>query len=81
LQALNLFNSPFVLQQSDLLADRLKREAGGETEGQVKLAFQWMLGRSPDDYEREISNELISKEGLAAFCRAMLNSSEFLFIF
>ena len=81
LQALNLFNSPFVLQQSDLLADRLKREAGGEAEGQVKLAFQWMLGRSPDDYEREISNELISKEGLAAFCRAMLNSSEFLFIF
>jgi hypothetical protein len=81
LQALNLFNSPFVMQQSDLLAERLKREAGGEPEGQVALAFQWMLGRLPDDYERDISMELIGKEGLAAFCRAMLNSSEFLFIF
>jgi len=81
LQALNLFNSPFVMQQSDLLAERLKREASSEAEEEVKLAFQWMFGREPDDYEKEISMDLIGKEGLAAFCRAMLNSSEFLFIF
>ena len=81
LQALNLFNSPFVMQQSELLAKRLQREGGDDSRKQVELAFQWMFGRNPDDYESDISRDLIEQESLSAFCRAMFNASEFLFVF
>lgn len=81
LQALNLFNSPFVLQQADLLANRLQREAGDDVVQQVQVCFRVLLGRDADDYEVQLSRELIKSEGLVPFCRAMLNSSEFLFVF
>ncbi len=81
LQALNLFNSPFVLQQADLLAARLQREAGKNPEAQVRLAFVLLTAREPDALELELSTALIREQGLAAFCRALFNTSEFLFIF
>ena len=39
LQALNLFNSPFVLHQAQLLADRLVEDAGDDPAAQVRRAF------------------------------------------
>ena len=81
LQALNLFNSPFVLQQAGLLADRLLAEAGTAPEQQVETAFSLFYGRPPDDFERRQSAALIQAEGLPAFCRALYNTSEFLFVF
>lgn len=81
LQALNLFNSPFVLQQSKILAERLQREAGADKKAQVQLAFKLMMGREADPYEVELSVDLIEREGAEAFCRAMFNASEFLFVF
>lgn len=81
LQALNLFNSPFVLQQSKILAERLRREAGEDVSLQVKLAFRLMFGREVDSYELDLSKDLIEREGIEAFCRALFNSSEFLFVF
>jgi hypothetical protein len=81
LQALNLFNSNFVLEQADLLAGRLRREAGQETEGQITRAFQLMYGREPDRFERKTSATMIREHGLAAFCRGLYNTSEFLFVF
>ena len=81
LQALNLFNSNFVLQQADLLAARLRRETGEKLESQSERAFQLMFGRDPDRFERKQSASMIRDEGLEAFCRALYNTSEFLFIF
>jgi len=81
LQALNLFNSPFVLQQANLLATRLQREAGENPEAQVRRAFLLLNSREPDAFEREISTAMIHEQGLAAFCRALFNTSEFLFVF
>ena len=81
LQALNLFNSNFVLQQAELLAARLKRDAGDASEAQIARAFQIMYGREPDRYERETSIAVIQNQDLNAFCRALYNTSEFLFIF
>jgi hypothetical protein len=81
LQALNLFNSPFILQQSKLLSERLVREAGEKQMERVKLAFRLMFGREADHFEIELSTDLIERDGLEAFCRAMFNASEFLFIF
>ncbi len=92
LQALNLFNSSFVLQQAQLLADRLRRETQSNahatdqtlddnTQAQVTLAFELLVQRTPDEFELAASRELISDQGLEAFCRAMLNATEFLFVF
>lgn len=81
LQALNLFNSPFVMQQAKILSERLTREVGGDSRAQVELAFKLMFGRGADDYELDLSVDLIAREGLESFCRAMFNASEFLFIF
>ncbi len=81
LQALNLFNSTFILQQSDFLSQRLQSEAGNNTEAQVKLAFTLFYGRQPDPYEQQLSVDMIREEGLASFCRALFNTSEFLFVF
>ncbi|MFM8584245.1 MAG: DUF1553 domain-containing protein, partial [Planctomycetaceae bacterium] len=81
LQALNLFNSPFSLQLAELLANRLQREAPQAPDRQVARAFELLLARPPDDFELQAARELIDREGLAPFCRALLNTSEFLFVF
>jgi len=81
LQALNLFNSTFVLQQADLLAERLRTEAGATPETQVVRAFTLCYSRPPDDWERSESAAMIREHGLVAFCRALYNTSEFLFVF
>jgi hypothetical protein len=82
LQALNLFNSPFVIQQSKHMVDRLQREGSAlDVEGKICLAFRWLLARDADSREIELSREFVEREGWEAFCRAMLNTSEFLFVF
>ena len=81
LQALNLFNSNFVLQQSEILAKRLRAEAGGNPESQADLAFRLFYARPPDAFERENSAAMIHEHGLQSFTRALYNTSEFLFIF
>jgi len=81
LQALNLFNSPFVLQQAELLAARLQTDAGSDPVAQVRRAFQLAFARGPDAFESETSVAMIETEGLGAFCRALFNTSEFLFVF
>ena len=80
LQALNLFNSAFVLQQADILATRLKEERS-DTASRVERAFKLVFGRQADAFELETSSEMIESEGLHAFCRALYNTSEFLFVF
>ena len=80
LQALNLFNSQFMLQQSDLFADRLKRDCGEDQNQQIARAFWLCYDREPDPSELQSSVDFIATEGLTAFCRAMLNSNEFVFL-
>lgn len=79
LQALSLFNSPFVLQQSEKLAERLKREAADDAV-QVQRAFHLTLGRGADAEEVAAAKDLVAKHGLPALCRALFNANEFLFI-
>lgn len=79
LQALNLFNSQFVLQQAELFSKRLRGESGTVSE-QIVQAYQICYGRVPDESELNASRAFIEKQGLEAFCRALLNSNEFLFI-
>jgi hypothetical protein len=81
LQSLNLFNSPFVIQQSELLAKRLTQIDQSDPNQQIRAAFEILFARQPDAREIELSSQMIREQGLLPFCRALLNTSEFLFIF
>ncbi|PYJ08859.1 MAG: hypothetical protein DME25_00340 [Verrucomicrobia bacterium] len=80
LQALNLLNSGFVLQQADFFASRLEHEAGKDPKAQVRLAFELAYNRLPAREEAEAARALIKQEGLMLFCRALFNSNEFIFV-
>ncbi len=80
LQALNLFNSRFILDQSETFAARLRKEAGDDTAAQVRQAWQLAFNRAPEKSEVKSAVEFAKAEGLPAFCRAVLNANEFLFI-
>jgi mono/diheme cytochrome c family protein len=81
LQALNLLNSGFLLQQSNLLADRLRREAGNDPSAQIRHGFRLAYGRTPTLEEASAAVQLIGQHGLPAFCRALFNANEFLYVF
>ena len=80
LQALNLLNSEFIIQQADLLAGRIEKEAGKDAGNQIRAAFELCFGRTPDAEEASAASSLVGKHGLKALCRAMMNANEFLFV-
>jgi len=80
LQALSLMNHSFVLRMADQFASRLKAEVGDSAEAQVRVAYRQLYGRAPDRDEVSLSVDFVKRRGLPAFCRAMWNSSEFLFV-
>jgi hypothetical protein len=80
LQALNLLNSGFMVRQSEWFAERLVREAGHEPGRQVERAFWLALGRKPQSRERRLAIALIQRDGLQAFCRALFNANEFVYL-
>jgi hypothetical protein len=76
LQALNLLNGEFMLDQADRFAARVKQVANDERQELVagfRLAFQ----REPSAREVEASLKLIHTAGLSQFCRMLLNANEF----
>ncbi len=80
LQSLALFNNDFVLRQSRYFAERLRREAGGETGAQVRRAYQLAFGREPGIEELRLATAFIEAGDLFAFCRSILNSNEFVYV-
>ena len=80
LQALNLFNSEFVLQQAKILADRVRSETGDDPSQQINHAFRLVLARAPTDAEHSVCLTLARSQGLEAVGRILFNTNEFLFI-
>jgi len=80
LQALNLFNSPFVIEQAGRLAQRVKKEAGPDLDKQIDRLFLITLARLPLSEERTFCRELVGQDDQTTLCRALLNSNEFLFL-
>jgi hypothetical protein len=78
-QALTLMNNAFVQRQAQMLAERLKKEAGADTGRQVDLAYRLTLTRPPTAKERSLAVELIAAASLEDFANVMLNLSEFLY--
>lgn len=80
IQALNLFNSPFVIEQAQRFAARVKAEAVDNVHSQVTRSFQLALGRDPDAVEAKSAVDLVGEHGLLTLCRALYNANEFLFL-
>jgi len=81
LQALNLLNSPFAVQQARFFAERVVSEAGKDPAAQVKRAFQLIFTRDPVADELAAGVRLVQSHDLASLCRALFNTSEFLTVF
>lgn len=80
IQALNLFNSRFTLEQSQAFAARLKKETGAEVTHQIQRAYELALGREATADDLRDTEPLVREQGLAMLCRALFNSNEFLFL-
>lgn len=81
LQALNLMNSDFVVEQSEFIAQRAQSEVGKDhLDAAVKRCFQFLLNREPDADELAASLEVAKSTGLPLVCRSLINSNEFAFL-
>jgi hypothetical protein len=80
LQALNLFNSTFVLQQCAILSTRMKTEHPGSVKDQVRFAMTLAFGRHPKADEIQEAVTFVNENGLEQFGRAIMNSNEFVFV-
>ena len=80
LQALNLLNSAFVEDQATLFAQRLEREAGPDVVREINRAVLLAFGRPATPAETVHAESLIRQFGLPAFCRALFNANEFVYV-
>jgi hypothetical protein len=74
LQALTLLNHSFTLDMAKFLAARL--QAGDPVTKAYQIAFQ----RDPTAKEHQAAAQLIITHGPEAFCRALLNANELLYL-
>ena len=80
IQALNLFNSTFAIEQAQAFAVLLEERAGNDVRQQVQQAYWLGLNRQPDSEELADAFAVVREFGLSSLCRALFNSNEFLFI-
>lgn len=80
IQALNLFNSRFTLDQSAAFASRVCREVGDDLDQQIGRAFELAFQRQPTVDEVLDARQTVKQHGLSTLCRVLFNSNEFLFI-
>lgn len=81
LQALTLFNSDFMQEQSAAFANRLKRACGDNLSCQVETAYEIALARPPRPVEVAMARKFLNGKGtLADFCLALLNRNEFVYV-
>ncbi len=89
-QALTMMNSPFVRQQAEKLAARIKPTADKPLAAVVDNAYQIALARNPNDNERQTMLTFIEAQKAAAgatadgalveFCQVLLCLNEFVYV-
>jgi hypothetical protein len=87
LQALYLLNNDFVHGRAAALARRAQARAGSRPRDQIRTAFLLALGRPPDDVEQTAALRFFARSGdgpsgncLQAFCQALVNVNEFVYL-
>ncbi len=79
-QALELLNGDLSNAQADILARRLRVEAGSNARAQVTLAFRLLAGRAPTAKERALSLRFLQRQPLREFALAMFNLNAFVYV-
>lgn len=81
-QALLLLNDPWLHEQAENLSQRIQRETKQDRIAQVDLLWKLAYQRSATGEEMQLAIDYIgdSSERMASLCRAVLNSSEFLYM-
>ena len=80
LQALTLLNHSFTTDMAQALAARLGGGSGATSAQHVDEAYALAFQREPTVAERAAAGRLIATHGLAAFCRALLNMNELIYL-
>ena len=80
LQALTLFNSDFMHQQSAEFAARVDRESAGSVDQKLRRAYKLALTRPPRPVELTMGKQFLRSGSLPDFCLALLNRNEFVYI-
>jgi hypothetical protein len=81
LQALNMMNGEFLLDQAARFAARVEREAGGDPAAEVALAIELAFGRPATPRELAAGRDLVAAHGLPILCRSLYNASEFITVY
>lgn len=76
LQALTMLNHQFTMDMAKALAAKIRQSGGNPVMSAFGIAYQ----REPAADELEQSEKAINALGLEAFCRALLNSSELIYL-
>jgi hypothetical protein len=91
-QALILLNSPFIKEQAQACADRLRVEVGDSAAAQVDRLFRLALARPPDADERRTALAYLerartevrmgdrNREALALLCEVVLNLNQMVYV-
>ena len=80
LQALNLMNSPFVMSQSKLIAERSLENTNNNLPAALDRCFELLLARQPTAAEKAAVQSITNPKDLFLVCRAILNSNAFTFL-
>lgn len=88
-QALAMMNSPFLHDQAQRFASRVKVDVKDDRPAQVNRVFKLALARAPSDAERDASLRYLEQaeasrasadEAFTDFCQLMLNLNEFVYV-
>lgn len=81
LQALNLMNSQFMVEQANFIAERAKTETKGRPmQAAVSRCFELILTRQPSENELALAIRIAKEHDLNLVCRGLINSNEFAFL-
>ncbi|MCB9941286.1 MAG: DUF1553 domain-containing protein [Planctomycetaceae bacterium] len=80
LQALSMLNNSFVLRMADQFAAHIDATAEASDLARSRKVYRLALGRLPNENESRLSEAFVQNHGLAALCRVIFNSNEFLYV-
>jgi len=80
IQALNLFNSRFTIEQADAFAARVQADVGDDVASRIRRAYQLAFSRDPEPHEISEVEPVVREHGLSILGRVLFNSNEFLFL-
>jgi cell division protein FtsB len=79
-QSLSLLNNSFVLRMSKHFAERAEADAENDQSAQISRVLELAYSRQARDDETVLAAQFVKQHGLAAFCRVVFNTNEFLYV-